>query len=56
MHAHSFDTFEPVIRQTAKFCGMQWLEPLIVHGAHRLSDEDLTAAGKAYRARLASLR
>lgn len=55
MHAHPFVTYEPPMRQTARFCGMQWLEPLIVHGAHRVSDEALHAAAATYRARLEAL-
>src|SRR5262249_46248743 len=33
VHQHVFDVFAAVVRQTARFCGMLWLEPLVVHGA-----------------------
>ena len=33
-HGHRFDDFIAPIQQTAAFCGMQWLEPIIVHDAH----------------------
>jgi glutathione-regulated potassium-efflux system ancillary protein KefF len=56
MHAHVFDTFAAVIRQTAQFCGMRWLEPLIVHGAHRADGDELAAHGVRYRQRLVELR
>lgn len=52
MHAHPFSVYEPVVRQTARFCHMHWLEPLIVHGAHRLNDEQRAAYAKLYRERL----
>jgi glutathione-regulated potassium-efflux system ancillary protein KefF len=55
MHAHAFDAFVPVVRQTAQFCGMTWLEPLVVHAAHHLDDAALAAAGARYRARLEAL-
>jgi glutathione-regulated potassium-efflux system ancillary protein KefF len=51
-HAHEFGAFVPQIRQTARFCGMHWLEPLVVHGAHRVPLETLHAAAQAYRGRL----
>lgn len=54
-HEHPFEVFVPVVRQTARFCGMTWLDPLIVHGAHRLEADALEAAGAAYRARLEAL-
>ncbi|APR78681.1 Glutathione-regulated potassium-efflux system ancillary protein KefF [Minicystis rosea] len=55
VHEHPFEVFVPVVRQTARFCGMEWLDPLIFHGAHRLEPDDLAAAGTRYRARLEAL-
>ena len=55
-HAHEFADFVPPIEQTARFCGMNWLEPHIVHGAHALSGDALTASGAAFRARLEAWR
>lgn len=55
-HRHPFATFVPVVRQTAQFCGMTWLEPFVVHGAHTLDDAALEAAGTRYRQRLVALR
>ncbi len=52
MHGHSFDKFMPPVEQTARFCGMHWLKPLIVHGSHRATDEDLRAHGLVYYQRL----
>ncbi len=56
MHQHPFDTFEPVVRQTARFCGMDWEQPLIVHEAHRIGDDELEQYCELYRSRLISMR
>lgn len=55
MHALPFSEYEPVVRQTARFCGMTWVDPLIVHGAHRLTDPELYAIAGRYRERLKEL-
>ena len=55
LHQHTFDAFVPVMRQTAQFCGMIWLEPIIVHGAHKVSESELDAFGARYRERLLTL-
>jgi glutathione-regulated potassium-efflux system ancillary protein KefF len=55
VHQHVFDTFASVVRQTAQFCGMIWLEPLVVQGAPRLDDAALDGFGARYRAYLAAL-
>ncbi len=54
-HTFPFEAFMPVVQQTARFCGMTWLEPLVLHGAHRISQEELRAFAARYRARLESL-
>jgi glutathione-regulated potassium-efflux system ancillary protein KefF len=51
-HAHPFDAFVPVVEQTARYCGMNWLEPFVVHGAHLVAPEALQAAGAELRARI----
>jgi glutathione-regulated potassium-efflux system ancillary protein KefF len=52
MHQHAFSAFVPVIEMTARFCGMHWLEPLVVHGAHQIDDAALAAFAAHYRERL----
>ena len=53
-HGHPFEVFVAPIRQTARFCGMDWQEPIVVHDAH--SDRTLVAAaGQRYRQRLIEL-
>jgi glutathione-regulated potassium-efflux system ancillary protein KefF len=54
-HRFAFEAFVPVVQQTAQFCGMTWLDPIIVHGAHRVAIEELDAAGARYRTRLEEL-
>jgi glutathione-regulated potassium-efflux system ancillary protein KefF len=51
-HAHPFSAFVPAVEQTARFCGMNWLAPIVVHGAHRITAADLQAHAAAYRVRL----
>ena len=55
MHGHSFDKFVPPVEQTARFCGMVWQEPLILHGSHHATDEQLQARGIEYRDRLSAI-
>jgi glutathione-regulated potassium-efflux system ancillary protein KefF len=55
-HGHPFEAFEPAVSQTARFCGMRWAgPPVAVHGAHRVSDDVLADAARAYRTRLDAL-
>jgi glutathione-regulated potassium-efflux system ancillary protein KefF len=55
MHGHPFVEFEPVVEQTARFCGMRWQAPIIVHGAHHVSEAVLDQAAADYRRRLLDL-
>lgn len=41
--------------QTARFCGMRWLPPHVVHGTHALGPTELEAAAAEWRECLASL-
>jgi glutathione-regulated potassium-efflux system ancillary protein KefF len=51
-HRHPFAAFEPPIRQTAQYCGMNWLAPFHVPGSKGVSEEALREAGAKLRARL----
>ena len=42
--------------QTAHLCGMIFLPPFVVHGTHRLADQEIAAAGEEYRAVVEALR
>lgn len=55
-HHRPFDAFVPVIEQTARFCGLNWLAPFVVHGAHEIPDEALRDAGRRLRERLVAWR
>lgn len=55
MHNLPFDSYAPVIEQTARFCQMRWAPPLVVHGAQGISDSALEEWGRKYRARLIEL-
>ena len=48
-----FDAFLPPYEQTAALCGMRFLPPLILHGAHKASESDLAAHVDSYVQRLA---
>ena len=41
--------------QTARLCGMEYLEPFVIHGTHRLSKAEIAKHAAAYRDRIASL-
>jgi len=48
-----FDAFLPPYEQTAALAGMRFLPPLLVHGAHRMDDDELGAQVQTYAQRLA---
>jgi putative NADPH-quinone reductase len=48
-HGHEFPAFLPPIEQTALLCGMRWLPPLILHGAHQVDDAAVDRHVAAYR-------
>jgi glutathione-regulated potassium-efflux system ancillary protein KefF len=55
VHGHAFGAFVTPMRQTAALCGMRFVEPFILHGAHRCSTEELEATGRTYRERIVAL-
>jgi glutathione-regulated potassium-efflux system ancillary protein KefF len=48
-----FDAFLPPYEQTAALCGMRFLPPHVLHGAHKASEAELAAHAEAYVRRLA---
>ena len=48
-----FDAFLPPVEQTAALCGMRFLPPLVLHGAHRVGDDGVAAHARLYAERLA---
>jgi glutathione-regulated potassium-efflux system ancillary protein KefF len=55
MHGHPFPAFVPPVEQTARFCGMRWEAPIVLHGAHRIPTTALETAAESYRFRLQQL-
>jgi glutathione-regulated potassium-efflux system ancillary protein KefF len=53
-HRHFFDAFLPPYEQTAALCGMRFLPPLVLHGAHRASPAELATHAQIFRERLGS--
>jgi len=51
---HFFDAFLPPYEQTAALCGMRFLPPLVLHGAHRLDEATLAGHAQVYAQRLSS--
>jgi glutathione-regulated potassium-efflux system ancillary protein KefF len=51
-HGHPFAAFEPPMKQTARYCGMNWLAPFTVNGAHDVPSGSLREGGERLRARL----
>jgi glutathione-regulated potassium-efflux system ancillary protein KefF len=48
-----FEAFLPPYEQTAALCGMRFLPPFVLHGAHRASDAALDSHAETYAQRLA---
>lgn len=51
---HAFEAFLPPYEQTAALCGMRFLTPLVLHGAHRATEQDIDAHAQLLRDRLAA--
>ena len=55
MHQRPFVDFIAPIEQTARFCGMSWEEPFIVHGAFQLDESERKANCRALALRIEQL-
>ena len=49
-----FDAFLPPYEQTAALCGLRFLPPLVLHGAHRARPQEVQAHVQVFRQRLDS--
>lgn len=49
-----FDAYLPPYEQTARLVGMRWLPPLVLHGAHRVNEDELAAHATVFSQRLGS--
>lgn len=55
MHGHRFSEFVPPVEQTARFCGLVWQPPLVIHSAHDISGAELAEHAREYRKRVEAL-
>lgn len=53
-HGFAFEAFLPPFEQLARFCGMRWRPPLVLHDAHGLPEEAVTRHVETYRDLLAA--
>lgn len=49
-----FSAFLPPFQQTAELCGMRWLPPHLLFGAHQINQQALAAYIETYRKRLST--
>lgn len=49
---YHFDAFLPPYEQTAALCGMRFLPPMVMHGAHRLTDDEVERQAVLFAERL----
>jgi len=53
-HRYFFDAFLPPYEQTAALCGMRFLPPLLLHGAHKVDEAEVAAHETVFAQRIAS--
>ena len=49
---HFFDAFLPPLEQTAALCGLRFLPPLVLHGAHAVDEAGIAAHAALFAQRL----
>lgn len=49
-----FDAFVPPYEQTAALCGLRFLPPMLLYGAHQASDEEIAQHAAVFRDKLLS--
>ena len=54
-HGRTLAEFLAPIERTVTLCRMEYMEPFVVYGTHRLSDEEIRSQAGQYRSRLISL-
>lgn len=55
-HEHAFLDFAAPVEETARFCGLAWEPPFVLHGAHQHDDAELARRARGLRDRLQALR
>lgn len=56
IHHYAFEDLIRPIEQTARFCGMHYLPPLVLHGGHGLPQDVIDAHAARYRRMLEEYR
>lgn len=56
LNRHTMRQLLAPIEQTARLCGMEFMPPYIIHGAHRMTDADIEQAATAYHTLLLNLQ
>lgn len=56
VHDHAFADFVPPLEMTARYCGMRWEDPFVVHGVAQLSDDELRGQASRLAERVEALR
>jgi glutathione-regulated potassium-efflux system ancillary protein KefF len=51
-HGRPFSDFAAAVEQTARFCGMNWLPPFVVHGASGIDEARLARYAERFGERL----
>jgi glutathione-regulated potassium-efflux system ancillary protein KefF len=51
IHRRPITDYARPIEETALFCGLNWLEPLVVHGAQGIADTALAEQARRLRLR-----
>lgn len=54
-HGQPFERFVAPMAQLARFCGMEWQPPFVVHGAHDIGESALREHAERLAQRIASL-
>lgn len=54
-YRHTMGEFLRPLEETARYCGLAWAEPFVVHADHAADEAGLRSAVAAYRARLTAL-
>lgn len=55
MHGRPFVEFTHGVEQTARYCGLRWQPPIVVHAEHDDAAAEAVARGREYRERLLDL-
>ena len=56
VHHYPFEQLTLPIKQTARFCGMRFMPPLVLHGGHSLTSDVVNAHATRYRQLLEDYR